>query len=123
DSCLAQPRRRALRFPIPAGAREPAVAEFDNSADRMLALSAEEDGRMRRLLGLGVKPDRIEIDELAVKFGLLLRPKRLHGHDTFTEQLETRLVAGAVILHFFDVPPSADGENEATTRQLVEARH
>src|SRR5262249_43902948 len=123
NSCLVQARRRAFRFPISARAWEPAVAEFDNSADCMLALSAQEHGRMRLLLWLGVKPDRIEIDELAVKFGLLLRPKLPHSQDTLAQQLETRLVAGAVILHFFDVPASADGENEPAARQLVEARH
>ena len=89
----------------------------------MLALAAEEDGRMRLLLGLGVKPDWIEIDEPAVKLGLILRPKGLHGQDTFAQELETRVVAGAVILHLFDVPPAADGENEPAARQLVEARH
>src|SRR5262245_62122254 len=78
---------------------------------------------MRLLLRFGMEPDRIEIDELSVKFGLLLRPKLLHRQDALAQQFEARLIAGAVILHFFDVPAAADGENETAARKLVEARH
>jgi hypothetical protein len=88
----------------------------------MVALSAEEDGWMRLLLRLGIEPDRIETDELAVEFGLLLRPKRLHRQDAFAQELETALIADAVILHLFDVPATADGENEPAAGNLVEAR-
>jgi hypothetical protein len=73
--------------------------------------------------GLGIEPDRIEIDEPAVKLGLLLRPKRLHRQHAFAQQLESGFIAGAVVLHFFDVPASADREHEAAARELVEARH
>ena len=77
---------------------------------------------MRLLLRLGIEPDRIETDELAVEFGLLLRPKRLHRQDAFAQELETALIADAVILHLFDVPATADGENEPAAGNLVEAR-
>jgi hypothetical protein len=37
--------------------------------------------------------------------------------------LKTGFVTGAVVLHFLDVPASADRENEPAARELVEARH
>src|SRR5262245_48277962 len=77
---------------------------------------------MRFLLRLGVESDWIEIDELAVKLGLLLRPERLHCQDAFSQELETAFIADAVILHLFDVPAAADGENEPAAGKLVEAR-
>jgi hypothetical protein len=79
-------------------------------------------GRMRLLLRLGIQPDRTEIDELAVELGLRLRPKRLHRQDAFAQELETAVIANAVILHLFDVPAAADSENEPAAGKLVEAR-
>ena len=54
----------------------------------VVGLAAEQDRRMRLLLRLGVQPDRIEVDELAVKLGLLLRPQRLHRQHALAQQLE-----------------------------------
>ena len=78
---------------------------------------------MRLLLRLGVEPDRIEIDELAVELGLLLGPQRLHRQHALAQQLEARLIARAVILHLLDIPAAAHGKDEAAARELVEARH
>src|SRR5262249_19455598 len=110
--CLAQPFSRAFGLPARARAREPAIAEFDHAAHGMVALAAQQDRRMWLLLRLGVEPDRIEIDEFAVKFGLLLRPQRLARARAAAQLLETSLVADAVILHFLGIPASADAENE-----------
>src|SRR5204862_494734 len=68
----AQPRDRGGRTEILARAREPAVANLDHPTQRVLALTAEKDRRVRLLLGLGIKPHRIEVDELAVELGLVL---------------------------------------------------
>ena len=78
---------------------------------------------MRLLLRLGVEPDRIEIDELAVEFGFLLGPQRLHGQHALAQQLEAGVVARAMVLHLLDVPAAADGEDEAAAGELVEAGH
>ena len=75
------------------------------------------------LLGLGIEPDRIEIDELAVKLSLLLGPKRLHRQHALAQQLETGLVASAMVLHLLDVPTTTDRKNEPAARELIEACH
>ena len=76
---------------------------------------------MRALLGLGVLPDGVEVDELAVILGRLLGPQLLHRQHTLAHDLEARVVAGAVILHLLDVPTAADAEDEAAAGELVEA--
>ena len=48
-------------------------------------------------------------------------PQRLHRQHALAQQLEARVVAGAVVLHLLDVPAAADGEDEAAARELVEA--
>src|SRR3989441_13298157 len=47
-----------------AAARVPAVAEVHHALQRVAALAAEQDRRVRLLLGLGPGPDRVEVDEL-----------------------------------------------------------
>ena len=78
---------------------------------------------MRPLRRLGVGPDLVEVDELAVEFGFLLGPQLLHGERALAQQLEAGVVLGAVVLHLLHVPAATHGEDEAPTRQLVEARH
>jgi hypothetical protein len=72
---------------------------------------------MRLLLGLGIEPDRIEVDVLAVVFGLLLGPQLLHGEHALAQQLEAGVVFGAVVLHLVDVPAAAHGKDEAPARR------
>ena len=122
-AALLQACHGALGLPAAARAREPAVAELDHALQGVVGLAAEQDRRMRPLLGLGIEPDRIEVDELAVELGFLLGPQLLHGQHALAQQLEARLVAGAVVLHLVDVPAAADGEDEAAARELVEAGH
>ncbi len=76
---------------------------------------------MRPLGRLGVGPDRVEIDHLAVILGLLLGPQRLHRQDALAHQPEAGVVAGAVVFHFLDVPAAADPEDDAAAGELVEA--
>ena len=76
---------------------------------------------MRPLRGLGVRPYRIEVHELAVIGGFLLGPQRLHRQHMLAHDLEAVLVRGAVILHLVDVPATTDAEHETAARQLVEA--
>src|SRR5208282_2202181 len=120
EGSLAQAGDRTLGLPVAARAREPAIAELDHALQGMVGLAAEKDWRMRLLLRLGVEPDGIEVHELAVKFGFLLGPQRLHGQHAFAQQLEAGVVARAVILHLLGVPTPANSEHEAPTRELVE---
>src|SRR5205085_7776688 len=100
----AQAGNRRLGLESAAPAWEPAIAELNHALQGVIALAAEKDRRMRLLLRLGVEPDRIEVDELAVEFGLLLGPQRFHGEHALAQQLEASVVARAVVLHLLDVP-------------------
>src|SRR2546423_1380999 len=104
---LVQALHRALGLPAAARAREPAVAELDHALQGVIALAAEQHRRMRSLLGLGIEPDRIEVDELAVEFGLLLGPQLLHGECALAQQLEAVFVFRAVVLPLVVVPAAA----------------
>ena len=72
------------------------------------------------LNGLGPLPDRVEVDELAVVLGLVLRPDRLHGLDALALHPEAPIGIGAVIGHLLDVPARAHPEVDATAREQVE---
>ena len=58
-----------------------------------------------------------------MKLRLLLGPHLLHGQHALAQQLEARVVLGAVVLHLVDVPAAAHGKNEAPAGELVEACH
>ena len=61
---------------------------------------------------------------VAVVFGPLLRPDLLHCFDAFAEDTAKRLAEGrSVVLDLGLVPAAPDSEEEATVRELVEARH
>src|SRR5207244_9763103 len=105
-----------------ASAREPAVAEIHHALQRVPALAAQQHRRVWFLRGLRVRPDRIEVDELAVVLRLVLRPDLLHREDPLAEEPEARLEGGPVFLHLFSVPPSPDAEQEASVGEQVEAR-
>ena len=77
---------------------------------------------MRLLGGLGPGPDLVEVDVLAVEFGLVLGPDLLHRPHLLAETLEARLVVGAVVFHLLGIPPTADAELEAPAGERVEAR-
>ena len=116
-----EPRELLADLDAAAGPREPAVAIFDDAAQRVVGLAAQQDRRVRLLRRLRVRPDLVEIDHLAVILGLVLRPQRLHRQDALAHQLEARVVAGAVVFHLLDVPAAADAEHEAAAGELVEA--
>jgi hypothetical protein len=78
---------------------------------------------MRLLHGLRVRSDGIEVDELAVELGPVLRPDLLHGQRLFAEDRVAGLVDRAVIFHLVLVPASSDPELEAPTGQEIQARH
>src|SRR5204863_8446990 len=99
-----------------------AVAEVHHALQCIAALTAEQDGRVWFLLGLGPRPDRIEGDELAVELGDVLRPDLLHRAHLLLEPLEARLELRAVVLHLLGVPAAAQPELEAPVREQVEAR-
>ena len=76
-----------------AGSRPAAIAAWRSRATALLGsqpargrgLSTEQDGGMRLLLRFGKEPDRIEINEFAMKFSLLLRPQSLHCQYAFAQ--------------------------------------
>ena len=63
--------------------------------------------------GFGQAIIRIEVDELAVIFGLRLGPDRLHRLDPLAHQLGARGEHRAVVFHLLLVPAHADAEQEA----------
>src|SRR3954447_13726470 len=113
---LAQPAQLLDDLKAAARAREPAVAIFDDAAQRVIGLPAEDDRRMRLLRRLWPGPDLVEIDHLAVILGLVLGPQRLHGEDALAHQLEAGVIARAVIFHLLDVPAAANAEDETPAR-------
>src|SRR5205085_6379015 len=92
---------------------KPSVADLDDSLQGVAALTAEDDRRMRLLHGLGPGPQRVEVDELAVILGDVLRPDRLHGLDLLFQPLEPGGEVRPVVLHLFPVPAPTDPEQEA----------
>ena len=59
---------------------QPAVAVIDHALPAQLgAHAAQNDGRVRHGQRLGIGPDPVEVHELAVVGGFLLRPQGLHG--------------------------------------------
>src|SRR5207247_6551666 len=105
-----------------AAARIPAIAEIDDALQGIAALTAQQDRRMRLLLGLRPRPDRIEAHELPVELGDVLGPDLLHRAHLLLEPLEARLELGAVVLHLLGVPAAAEAELEATMGEEIEAR-
>src|SRR5262245_11459017 len=75
---------------------------------------------MRLLNGLGERPDRVEVDELAVKLGFVLGPDLFHGERSLPEHTPTPLVIGSVILHLFGVPSAADAKDSSPVRKPVQ---
>src|SRR5262249_51530761 len=118
-----QALRGGLGFEVAPRPREPAVAKLHHALERMVALAAKEQRRVRLLLWLGIEPGLVEVDEFPMEFGFLLGPQFLHGEYPLAQQFEARLVLGAVVLHLIDVPTAAHGKDETTTGELVEARH
>src|SRR5436305_8550292 len=76
-----QPRELLLDLIPAAGAREPAIAILDDAAQGVIGLAAKDDRRVRFLQRLWPRPHLLEIHHLAVIFGFLLGPKRLHRED------------------------------------------
>src|SRR5262249_53191759 len=75
NRCLAQAGHRSFGIPAGARVREPAVAELYYSFDSIVRHAAEGDRWGRLLLRVGIEPNRIEVDEVAVKLGCLLGPQ------------------------------------------------
>ena len=69
--------------------------------------------------GLGVGVHRVERDLVALVFGHLVVPDRLHGLDRLAHPTEATGRVGAVVLHLLDVPPGPDAEHEPPTRHHV----
>src|SRR6516225_7182692 len=70
----------------------------------MVAFAAEQDRRIRLLLGFGIEPDRVEGDKFVVEFRLILGPQGLHGQHAFAQYLEAAPVVRAMICHLLGIP-------------------
>src|SRR5690606_4873570 len=75
----------------------PAIAVFEHAVEGARAVAADEHGRMWLLLRLRPRPNGVEVDELAVVFGLVVGPDRLHGEDAFAQDLPAQAVLRAVV--------------------------
>ena len=102
------------------GDRQPTVAVVDDAVEGPLGLRAEQDVGAVLLDRLGVAPDRVEVDELAVELGLVLRPEFSPGEHDLAGHLPAVLEVPAVILELFRVPTRADAENQAAAGDHVE---
>src|ERR1700687_5808345 len=76
---------------------------------------------MRLLRRLGPRPDLLEVYELSMILGLVLRPDFLHRRDLLAQLFPPGSEGRAVVLHLFNVPATADAEDETSVRQVVEA--
>ena len=99
--------------------RHPTVSVVDGPVHCVGGRPAEDDGRPGLLHGLGMAPDGVEADHLAMKLGGLLRPDLADGEDLLSQLLEPRLEIRPVVLHLFDVPPAADSEEEAPSGEPI----
>src|SRR5829696_3057457 len=121
-SSLAQTSDGASRLPTSSRSREPAVTELDDPPYGVIGFPSQENRRVWVLLRFRVKPYRVEVDKLPVKFGFLSPPEFLHCEHPLAKKLESGLILGTVVFHLFDIPPAADGKQKAAIRELVEAR-
>jgi hypothetical protein len=78
---------------------------------------------VRLLNRLWPRPERVEVDELAVVLGLVPGPDRLHRLDPLAHQRKPRPGVRAVRLHLLPVPAGADAEQEAPAGDPVDRRH
>ncbi len=106
-----------------SGDRNPALAIAQRAARTLGEGAADDDRRVRLLHRLGPGHNRVEVDELAVVFGLGFRPDLLHRLDALAHQLGAALEGGAVVLHLLGIPADADAEQEAALRHLVYRGH
>src|ERR1700756_1253442 len=86
----------------------------------MVALAAEQNRRIRLLLGFGIEPDRVEGDKFAVEFRLVLGPQGLHGQHAFAQYLEAVPVVRTVIFHLLGIPARANAKDETTLGELIQ---
>ena len=103
--------------------RHPAVAVADRTPRAVRKRAADDHRRVWLLHRLRPGHHRIEVDELAVIFGLGLSPDHLHRLDALTRDLVARLEWRAVVRHFLGVPAGADTEQEPPRRYLVDRGH
>ena len=78
------------------------------------------DRRVGGLDGLGLGKDRVEIDKLTVVLGRVVGPDRLHRLDALAHQLPAGVEGGAVVFHLFGIPATADAEEEASVRDMID---
>src|SRR5208282_4386687 len=100
--------------------RQPSVAIFRCALEDAFGLRSEQDGRSARLHGLRIRPDRVEVHELAVELGGFLGPDFADGEDFFLDDFPFPLCYRAVIFHLLDVPSAADSEHDAPAGDHVE---
>ena len=70
-----------------------------------------------------MRPDFVEVHELAVVLGLFVGPDFLHGLDALAAYLPAPVERRAVVLHLLGVPAAADAEDQPAVGQLVHGRH
>ena len=85
--------------------------------------AAQNDGRVRHGQRLGIGPHPVEVHELAVIGGFLLRPQGLHGLNMLFEDLPAPVGRGAVVLHFFPNPAGTHAEQKTAVGDAVQGRH
>src|SRR5262245_988900 len=84
---------------------------------------AKQDRRIRFLYRLGMAPDRIKTDKLAVILGGLFRPDFFHRFDLLAQDLPALLERRAVIFHLLSIPSTTNAKEQATIRQHIERRY
>src|SRR5262249_53083210 len=104
------------------GLWDPALAIADCAPCRIRERATNDDRRVWLLPRFWPGHHRIEVDELAVVFGLRLSPDRLHRLDTFPRQLVAAGEGGAVVLHLVAVPAVANTEQKASAGHLINRR-
>src|SRR5205807_5969362 len=91
-----------------------------DAVERRRPVAADDDGRVPLLHRLGIAPDLVEPDELAVELRLARGPDLLHREHALAEEPPPLLERGAVVLHLLGVPAAADAEEDAAVREAIE---
>ena len=99
---------------------DPAVAVTQCPASGVREHAADDDRRVRFLHRLRPGHHRVEIDDIAVVFRLVLGPDRLHRLDLLAHLLHARREDRVVVLDLLLVPTAADAEDEAPARHLID---
>src|SRR5262249_24120432 len=103
--------------------RNPTVTVPYHAVHSLRGGTTEENRRMGFLRGFRIRPQRIEVDKLAVIFSCFLGPDFLHRLDSLTQDFPALVEWGAVIFHLLGIPATTNAEDQASVGELINRGH